>query len=258
MRKSVTALVAAIMLSANTFAQEYTPITKDDPTYIYLDRITAKEEKNLLKMDIGYEYTLTNRSAVYTQMMLEMRLKQWVDFYAGFHVATDDLYQFAVRGDFKYHFGPTRYLGLRNQYVYSLYAGDNLQKMNMALAAVYDQEYFSIAVGAYTQFFSPIVMGNGAARTFIWEVSPVYDINARIFKKAHRWNLGVQITNMRDFALERMYNPNFIINGNYRFAGEGIDNLNLLWKIGAQPTGIMHIAANNYSLYLQLGIVCTL
>ena len=136
------------------------------------------------------------------------------------------------------------------------YANDNLQSFNMSLILVYDQEYLYASFGGYAQFHTNFVMKDGAERMYIWEPGLAYDFGARIFKKSHIWNLGLQVTNIRHFLVERSYSPNFIFNGNYRIRGEGDDHLNLMFEAGFQPSGILHIVTNYYSFFFNVGVTC--
>lgn len=212
--------------------------------------------KSLLYMKLGYEHTQISGSGINTEMVGIFSPRRWVDVYGGFHVSSRSLYQVGARGDFKWWLGESRNLALRNQYCYSAYANDNLQSFNMSLIVVYDQEYLYASFGGFAQFHTNFFMTDGAERMYIWEPGLAYDFRARIFKKSHVWNLGLQVTNIRHFLVERSYSPNFIFNGNYRIGGEGEDHLNLMFEAGFQPSGILHIVANYYSFFFNVGVTC--
>ena len=212
--------------------------------------------KSLLYMKLGYEHTQIKGSTMNTEMVGIYSPTRWVDVYGGFHVSSRNLYQVGARGDFKWWIGETRNLTLRNQYSYSAYANENLQNLNMSLMLVYDQEYLYAAFGGYAQFFTNFFIKEGAQRTYIWEPGLAYDFQTRIFKKSHIWNLGLQITNIRYFLVERSYSPNVIFNANYRIGGENEDHLNLLFEAGVQPSGVFHIVVNYYSFFFNVGVTC--
>lgn len=226
--------------------------------YEMLSSTHQREETIYMLNSIEYEHTMTHGSNIGTEIQIDYTPAWWLSVRGGFHVSTRNLYQLAAKGNFKVLTDGNHSLVLRNQYTYSAYADDNMQNFNMLLAAAYDQEYFYIAIGGYAQFFTGISKQAEINRSYIWEPGLVYDIEARIFKKRHVWNLGLQITNMREFLIERVYNPNFIMKGNYRFGGDGSENLNLTVKAGLQPSGIMHMTANYYSFYLNVGISCVI
>lgn len=213
-----------------------------------------------MDMTIGYEHSLTHASNVNTEMTVNYVPREWVRASAGLHVATHNVYAFTVRGDFNWWLGERRRscLTLRHQYLYSLYAADNLQDLNIALNAAYDHPYFYIALGGYARMFAPIAAGGRERGATLWEPGLTYDAEVRIFPREHVWNVGVQVTNMRMFLIERFYSPNFVLKGNYRFGGEGNDHLNLRLTAGFQPAGVLHITANYYSFYFNVGITCAI
>lgn len=207
---------------------------------------------------IEYEHSIINGSNATTEMMIDYTPSRRVSVRGGFHISTHNLYQLSAKGNFKLLTNNLHSLILRNQYVYSMYASDNIQNMNMSLAMAYDYEYCYIAVGGYAQFHTGITNKKGIKRNYIWEPGIVYDIEARVFKKQHVWNIGIQITNMREFLIEKLYNPNFLLKGNYRFGGEGSNHLNLMLKAGFQPGGMLHMTTNYYSFYFNIGISCVI
>ena len=226
-------------------------------TVDYSDFFKQREyPKSLLYMKLGYEHTQINGSIFNTEMAGMYSPARWVDVYGGFHISTRNLYQVAARGNFKWWVGENRNLALRNQYSYSAYANENLQNFNMSLLLVYDQEHLYAAFGGYAQFFTNFFIKDDALRSYIWEPGLAYDFRTRIFKKSHVWNLGLQVTNIRHFLVERSYSPNFIFNGNYRIGGEAEDHLNVIVEAGFQPAGILHIVANYYSFFFNVGITC--
>ena len=212
--------------------------------------------KSLLYTKLGYENTQINGSIFNTEMVGIYTPNDWIDAYGGLHVSSRNLYQLALRGDFKWWVGQTRNIALRNQYTYSIYAKDNLQNFNMSLMLVYDQEHLYAAFGGYMQFFTNLFLTEGIQRTYIWEPGLAYDFRTRIFKRSHVWNLGLQITNIRHFLVERSYSPNVILNGNYRIGGENEDHLNIILEAGVQPSGIFHIVVNYYSFFFNVGVTC--
>ena len=212
--------------------------------------------KSLLYMKLGYEHTQISGSGINTEMVGIYSPRKWVDVYGGFHVSSRSLYQVGARGDFKWWVGETRNIALRNQYSYSAYAKDNMQSLNMSLILVYDQEYLYASFGGFAQFHTNCFVKDGAERVYIWEPGLAYDFRTRIFKKSHTWNLGLQITNIRHFLVERSYCPNFIFNGNYRIGGADEDHLNLIFEAGFQPSGVFHIVTNYYSFFFNVGVTC--
>ena len=248
--KHILLVTFTILLSFSCQAQEIID---------YADFFKQKDQqKSLLYMKIGYEHTQINGSGVNTEMIGIFSPIQWIDIYGGFHISSRNLYQVGARGDFKWNISENRNLALRNQYSYSAYANENLQNFNMSLILVYDQEHLYASFGGYAQFYTNFFLKENTQRTYVWEPGLAYDFRTRIFKKSHIWNLGLQITNIRHFLVERSYSPNIILNGNYRICGKDNDHLNLLLEAGFQPSGIFHIVANYYSFFFNLGVTCNI
>lgn len=245
----ILALLVSSVVSAQTVVD-----------YSVLMEEPERQRSLMIDMNIGYEHLTTVPSNVYTDMTVEYTPAKWVTTYLGFKVNTDSRYALNARADFKYHLntGYKSYIGLKNQYLYNISAGSNLHDMVIMLAAAYSHPYVDVAIGANARLMTPIKMYNSVARTSIWEPGLVYDIEARIFPLKHVWNIGAQITNMRMYEIERMYQPNFILKGNYRIMGEGSDDLNLKLTAGFQPAGMMNVAVSYYSFFFNVGITCAL
>ncbi|MFI3296412.1 MAG: hypothetical protein R3Y59_02165 [bacterium] len=225
---------------------------------IYTISSTLYAQDNSLSFDanIGYEHTLTSGSNIHSEMVLDYTPLNWIEASAGIKISTKNINQLMAKGDFKWWTDDTRFIALRNQYLYSIYADDNLQSLSFGLAAVYDQEYFSIALGANYQFYTSFVNQSSSSRTYVWEPGITYDAKARIFPRSHIWNLEGEVTNCRDFVVERVYNPTFLLNGHYTFTLDDNSPLKLYSQAGFQPSGITHIAVNYYSFIFNIGVVC--
>lgn len=210
-----------------------------------------------MNVALGYNHSLTNGHGVLADIALNYTPRRWVELFGGISVNTWNMYTASLRGDFRWWLSDSRNLAIRNQYLYNIYVDDNFQRFNMSLALAYDQEYFYIAAGGYAQFFTPI-FSKLSERSYIWEPGFIYDIRTRIFKKNHVWNLGLQVTNILPFVIERSYIPIFVLNANYRLLGEGENNFNIFAQLACQPAGIFHISANYYSVFFKIGLSCVI
>lgn len=202
---------------------------------------------------VNYDLNLVDGSSGAIEMAVDYAPVRWLGLSGGFRISSSALYQASTRGDFRWNVNGSHALGFTNRYFYSVYGSNKFQDFNAVLAFLYDYDFFHLALGGYFQFFTGFNIPSHS-RSYIYEPGIVYDLEARIFKKEHIWNLGLQITNMRRFLIERMYSPNFIFKGNYRFGGYGSDNLNLMLEAGFQPAGLMHIVVNHYSFYFNIGL----
>lgn len=228
--------------------------------YLFALFSTAYTQEQTANFDanIGYEHTLTSGSAINSEMVIDYTPKRWAQLYGGIKVSTKNINQAMLKGDFKWWMNDSKFIALRSQNVYSIYANDNTQSLSIGVAAIYDQEYFSIALGGNYQMYTSIFNKNDNKKSFLWEPGITYDINARIFPKSHIWNIGGEVTNCRNFVIERVYNPSFLLNGHYTFSAENTNHLKVYSQVGFQPIGITHIAVNYYSLIINIGVICEL
>lgn len=218
---------------------------------------TGQSNSTTLDMALGYEHNTIAGSAFNTSMLFNINPATWVTTKAGIHVRTESRYAATAAATFKIHTTENRdsYFGIRNQYLYNIYASGNLHDFVISLAAAYSHPYFDIAIGGYARMFAPIKK-YGASAGIIWEPGIVYDVEAHIFPNEYVWNIGAQITNMRTFEIERLYSPNFILKGNYRIGGYASDHLNFKAELGFKPAGLFHINATYYSFFINIGITC--
>lgn len=220
------------------------------------DDFLSENNRPFMNVSLGYTYSLLHGHGILADIALDYTPRKWVEIFGGVNVNTWNIYTASVRGDFRWWLSDSENLAIRNQYLYNCFVDDNFQRFNMSLALAYDQEYFYIAAGGYLHFFTPIYSSSN--RSFVWEPGLVYDVRTRIFKKSHVWNLGVQITNILPFIVERFYAPIFVLNANYRLLGEGVNNFNLFAQLACQPSGIFHLSANYYSFYIKFGLSCVI
>ncbi len=164
--------------------------------------------------ELGYEHHERHGHLIQSNMYLQWEPVRWFTMLGGLRVTTNNLYNFSLRGDFKLPLKGYRFLGLRNQYLYGIFANDKYMDMNFSLAAFYEQEYLYLAAGAMTHFETPIRVKEGS-RSFDWFVNWIYDI--AVWSRVHDadWNIGVQFTNMRDFEISDCNMPSFILRGKH-------------------------------------------
>lgn len=221
------------------------------------DAFLPGNSRPFMNVSLGYTHSLLHGHGILADVALDYTPRKWVELFGGVNVNTWNIYTASVRGDFRWWLSDSENLAIRNQYLYNCFVDDNLQRFNISLALAYDQEYFYIAAGSYIHFFTPIY-SSSSKRSFVWEPGFVYDVRTRLFKKSHVWNLGIQITNILPFIVERFYAPIFVLNANYRLLGEGVNNFNLFAQLACQPSGIFHISANYYSFYIKIGLSCVI
>ena len=228
-----------------------------DPGIKEVNELIEYKAPAYMNVALGYNHSLTNGHGVLADISVNYAPRKWVELLGGISVNTWNIYTASLRGDFRWWVSESRNLAIRNQYLYNVFVDNNFQRFNMSLALAYDQEYFYIAAGGCAQFYTPS-FSKSVDTTYIWEPAVISDIRTRIFKKSHVWNLGLQVTNILPFVIERSYIPIFVLNANYRLLGAGENNFNIFAQLACQPAGIFHISANYYSVFFKIGLSCVL
>ncbi len=222
----------------------------------YYSLIEKKEEyKNQLDFDFTYNYNYTTSSQLLADVQYKHFLTDWVDLQAGIHIATNKQYALHARANFKWNIKSHHKLELRNQYFYNIFAENNTQSINALLAAAYNQDYCYIALGVYTQAFFPL-FPKGESSKVVEPIGICYDIEGRIFPEIHKWNLGLQITNITQSMVERTNNPNFILKGAVKIVETNNERIDLNLKLGIEPAGIFHIHSEQYEIFFGAGVKC--
>lgn len=221
-------------------AQDYDSLYQDLERRAEILRMQLEEQNKEAKTDLafigelGYEHSERHGHLVQSTMQLQWDGARWFTMFAGLRVTTQNLYNLSLRGDFKIPFKGYRYLGLRNQYLYGIFANSNYMDMNFSLSAFYEQEYFYVAAGAMTHFVTPITVKEGT-RSYDWYVSWTYDIRGWVQKHDARWNLGVQVTNMREMEISEGYMPSFVLRGSHLILPKSSPmGFHLNWQIGCR------------------------
>lgn len=234
------ALLSCLSVCCNTNAQNYDSIVTDFERRAEALRISFQEERKRAASDLmfigelGYEHHERYGNMVHSNMFLNWDATEWFSMLAGLRVTTNNLYNITIRGDFKLPLKDCRFIGLRNQYLYGLFAEDNFMDMNFSLAAFYEQEYFYIAAGAMTHFNTPVSVKEGK-RKYDWSLSWIYDLG--VWCRVHNadWNIGIQFTDMRDFEISHCNNPSFIIRGKHLIMPKNSPfGLFITWQAGCR------------------------
>lgn len=223
---------------------------------LFLDqREENKIHKQEIDFDFIYNYNTLSESQLYADIFYKNHLTKWVDIQAGFHSATNSAYALLAKANFKWNFKSHHNFEIRNQYLYNIFASHNSQSFNTLLAIAYSQKYYYMAFGASSQVIFPIY-ANGES-TSVEPINFCYDIEGRIFPLTHNWNIGVQITNITPFLVERPHNPNFILKGNAKLIETRKERIDIAFKLGLEPIGLLK-NEQYYELYFSAGIKCIL
>lgn len=219
--------------------------------------VTLQAENYQFRTDVnvGYDFLQSRGSSLNTEILLKNKFSKWsID--VGTKLSYDNL-GVVVLFENKLYSDDKRYTAIHTKLLArNSYKNLDNYTQTIAISALYDQEYFSIALGVQSTYtLADLQMPESKLYSMYTDV--VYDVNARIFEKEHIWNLGGQITNSRIFEVDKYYNPFFILNGEYKIKinSEG-ERLRLYSRLGfqLQPIYIMRAPLDDVSVFFNIGV----
>ena len=222
---------------------------------------TEQQKKNLMFVaDLGYEHTEANGHLVLSQMRIKWDAAKWFKLTGGLKVTTKNIYYFTARGDFKWNIDDTKYLGLRNQYIYNIYANNkslSTMNLNMSLAADYKMDYLYVATGVMWNYKMPLVKEEAEnIQNLGWQCSWLYEIQIWARPKKADWNIAVEFGNMHSFSMQDWLQPSFTLRGTHTLMPRyGTLPFNIIWEAECRTK-----ITNNTMIYsganAKIGIEC--
>lgn len=174
---------------------------------------------------LGYNNTTNEnrRNYVKSDIRMQWDARDWVSILGGLRATTVNMYYFTFEGTFKIPFEGGQTLGLRNKYLYKIYANENLNTLAMCLAGEYVQDYISLTLGGMGHFNTQIVVKENTKRFMDWRWSMVYDLRLWCRKRNSNWNVGIAFSNLRTYTIDTWECPSFLLKAWYDFrSAEGI------------------------------------
>lgn len=201
------------------------------------------------RLQYGYNGTWENYGTL--SAIGDFKLAENFILSAGIDANLANVYSAIAKGKLIFPLCNNMQLHLSNSYLYRAFVNDNFQEFSGALLLGFQMNYFGVSLGNNIRLMRKIHLKDHENVSFITEpFNMLYSIEGEFRKRDSDWNIGLRISNMRQFVMERMYQPMFsvysyyLLNTNIRFVGE----------MGAEPAGIFNVAANSYGYYLQLGV----
>lgn len=167
-------------------------------------------------------------------------------FGTGASVKTAGNYSFTAgfSYDFPLNDGASGTLSVSNRYLFSIISKNLTNTLTGALTCDYSYNRLRAKLGLSSHYFFDSDGG-------IFEpLSIAYFLEASLFKPNHKWDLAGRITNMRPFFIERHYSPSFSIIGSLKAS----QRMSLIAEAGTTPSGMFHLSANWYNLFINMGI----
>lgn len=181
--------------------------------------IQQKKTSCMFVADLGYEHSEANGHMALSQMRIKWDAAKWFKLTAGLKVTTKNIYYFTAKGDFKLPIDETKYVGLRNQYIYNVFANNkqlSTMNLNMSIAADYSMDYLYIATGVMWNYKMPLVKAQAENISGLgWQCSWLYELLLWARPKKAPWNIGAGVKNMNSFSMQDWKSPSFTVRGTH-------------------------------------------
>jgi len=143
-------------------------------------------------------------------------------------------------------------LYLENRYLYRLFPNYNLQEFNSVLDLGWRNRHFNFQFGLTNRYTAPIPQRqNGGTETIFEPMNVTLCIEGNVFEQSHPWNVGLRLSNYRDFVIERISLLFYSLNGYYDF-GNG---LRLTSEMGLHPSGSLNLSAQYNGWFGNVGLI---
>jgi len=79
----------------------------------------------------------------------------------------------------------------------------------------------------------------------------VFDVQYNVFAETHPWNVGLGISNQREFIIERFTLFYYNLHGYYNIG----DNWKIIGEAGLHPSGVLNLSAQPNGFYVNTGFI---
>ena len=240
-------ILILILFGSACFAYSQNDVAKTTPE----NELMKQEWVNSLDARLLYGYNSTWENYGGLSAYAKFKLPSNFVLSAGVSGLTSNVYNIAAQGEVLFPVKQAYLIYVTNQYLYRAFVSDNFQEFNAGLSVGFNMNYFGISLGNSFRFMSQFdTYTTEQIRYIVEPFNLIYSIEGEFRKRDSDWNIGLRISNLRQFMMERMYQPTFNVYGFYKV----LPNLKLYGEFGVEPAGIFNMAANSYDYYLQLGV----
>ena len=199
-----------------------------------------------------YDYTRTSGSSAALALKGDYRLASNFNIGLGFQATTLNRYSLNLQYQVNLLNAKCGTLYLENRYLYRLFPKYDLQEFNALLDLGWRNSHFNFQLGLASLFTAPIPLRKNGGMDVIFEpMNVTYCIEMNSFDQYHPWNLGVRISNYRDFVIERVTLLFLSMNGYYDF-GNG---LRITSEFGLHPCGVLNLSAQYNGWFGNVGLI---
>lgn len=199
-----------------------------------------------------YDYTRALGSSASIALSGNYQLANNFNIGLGFQATT--LSRYALNLQYQVNLLKTKRstLYLENRYLYRLFPNYNLQEFSAMLDLGWRNRHFNFQLGLTNRYIAPIPLRkNGGMETIFEPLNVTFCVEGNVFDQEHPWNIGVRISNYRDFIIERFTLFFYSINGYYDF-GNG---LRLTSEVGLHPCSVLNLSSQYNGWFGNVGLI---
>lgn len=198
---------------------------------------------------LGFERNMLYNAAVLTSFSVG----HYFQFTPGFQYSSFGLggrYSFALTNRVLLHQGAKTRWTLANRYLYRAYPDYDLSEFTSGLAVELATAHWEVSVGLCNRSIMEDMWNvNTDPLSILEPMGLTYYIHYNLRPRESRWNLGLGLSNMDLFIMERETQLRFSLHGFYSVS----PHLSLTTYGGFHPTGTISLTAVNDGFYINLG-----
>ena len=201
---------------------------------------------------VEVDYTRTSKWSLSENIAMEFRNNRGHAFTFGYHLGQHRhdfnlAYQIALFQDSR-----ERLLFVENRYLYRLFPKYKLQEFNAMLSMGWRTAHWSLKLGLCNRYIAEVPLRKDGGQGTIFEpLNVVFDVQYNVFPETHPWNVGLGISNQREFIIERVTLFYYHLHGYYNVG----DNFSIIAEAGVHPSGVLNLSAQPNGFYTNIGII---
>ena len=139
---------------------------------------------------------------------------------------------------------------LQNRYLYRRFVAYDLQEFNAALLLGYRNIHWNFQLGLCNRYIAEVPLRlDGGMGTIFEPMNVVFNLGWNLFGEEHPWNVGLGLSNYREFIIERVTLFYYTVNSYY--------NVNSHWRLlgeaGPHPAGVLNLSSQYNGYFINVG-----
>lgn len=202
-----------------------------------------------LSVHAGYGHNLTYGSFANLDIDAQMPIHPYFEAEANLRLSTANTYALGVQLRPKFAL-PVGELYLEDRLMANFIIRDQLNEFIHAISLGYRMQYVDAQLGLFSRIMVPTPYERNSNNEIISEpFKLLYRVEAFIRPETSCWNIGIALSNIDDYMMERPWNPVLYLRGWY--------DVNEHWRIQLagkyKNAGMFHMNAHYYASEVRLG-----